>query len=98
MTAMKHTPAISLVAYEAWPDGKVFVRVPGERGRYMLTDRCVVEVPCPHCNSIKGEPCKSDSLYKVGTHWRRKSNGTSKRSAKKRPRAKPILRTCDVLA
>lgn len=55
---------ISLVAYQVNPS-MVFVRVPTERGRYLLTDRCVVEVPCGHCGAMVGEPCRR------GTWWRR---------------------------
>ena len=45
---------------------KAFVRVPNERGRWMLTDRSVAEVDCPHCKAITGEPCRQ-----VQTPWRR---------------------------
>lgn len=55
---------IGLVAYALDPS-KVFVRVPNERGRWMLVDRSVVEVGCPHCDAITGEPCRS-----VRTSWR----------------------------
>jgi hypothetical protein len=67
---------IGVHAYECLP-GLVFVRVPNERGRYMLVDRCVAEVDCPHCHSIAGEPCHKtrfggNRVYCVGTHaWRR---------------------------
>jgi hypothetical protein len=54
---------IGLVAYQVNPS-MVFVRVPTERGRYLLTDRCVVEVPCGHCGAMVGEPCRR------GTWWR----------------------------
>lgn len=36
----------------------VFVRVPNERGRWMLVDRSVAEVDCPHCKAVAGEPCR----------------------------------------
>lgn len=49
-------PDIQLRAYNCTPD-KVFVRVPNERGRWVLTDRCVVEVTCPICGALKGVPC-----------------------------------------
>lgn len=55
---------IGLLAYQVNPS-MVFVRVPTERGRYLLTDRCVVEVPCGHCGAMVGEPCRR------GTWWRR---------------------------
>lgn len=72
MVAQSQSPRISLVAHEARPTGLVFVRVPNERGRYLLTHRSVVEVACPHCKAIKGEPCKSHNLYTVGVHCDRK--------------------------
>lgn len=43
-------------------DGLVFVQVPNERARWILTDRCVTEVDCPACGSLAGEPCCND-------HW-----------------------------
>lgn len=55
---------IGLIAYAVDPS-KVFVRVPNERGRWMLVDRSVVEVACPHCDAIAGEPCRQ-----VRTSWR----------------------------
>lgn len=55
---------IGLVAYALDPS-KVFVRVPNERGRWMLVDRSVVEVACPYCEAIVGEPC-----HAVRTSWR----------------------------
>jgi hypothetical protein len=75
---------IGIVAYGVDPS-MVFVRVPNERGRWMLTHRSVVEVDCPFCNAISGEPCRqmrsrwksSDTphdpiRYHVGTHVARK--------------------------
>jgi hypothetical protein len=70
--AQNQSPKIALVAYESPFPGRVFVRVPNERGRYVLTDRCVVQAPCPHCGSAKGEPCKSNNLYIVGVHYKRR--------------------------
>ena len=35
-----------------------FVKVPSERGRYILTDLCVTVVPCPVCEALVGEPCR----------------------------------------
>lgn len=49
-------PRISLISYACTPT-KVFVRIPNERGRWTLTDRCVVEMPCPTCGAVMGEPC-----------------------------------------
>ena len=54
---------IGLVAYQVNPS-MVFVRVPTERGRYLLTDRCVVEVPCEVCGAIVGEPCRRGQWWK----------------------------------
>jgi hypothetical protein len=66
------TPRISLIAYEARPQGRVFVKVPNEPGRFILADRCVVEVDCCVCGAAAGEPCKSDYRYLTDTHWRRR--------------------------
>lgn len=67
---MNATLNIGLVAYQL-DDAMVFVRVPNERGRWVLTERCVVEVDCPHCASVSGEPCQS-----AGAYWRRLMRGT----------------------
>lgn len=91
------SPAIALVAYEAWPRGRVFVRVPGEAGRYMLTDRCVLEVACPHCEAAKGEPCynPTNGNYWVGTHAARRARRPSRyRPGQLHP--KPLIRAADV--
>ena len=48
---------IGVIAYGVDPS-MVFVRVPNERGRWMLVDRSVVEVDCPHCKAVAGEPCR----------------------------------------
>lgn len=48
---------IGLVAYHAIGN-LVFVKVPSERGRYLLTDLCVIAVECPACDAIIGEPCR----------------------------------------
>lgn len=55
---------IGLIAYNI-DTSKAFVRVPNERGRWILTDRSVVEVGCPHCAAITGEPCRA-----VRSGWR----------------------------
>jgi len=66
---------IGVIAYECIP-GLVFVRVPSERGRWMLTDRCVAEVDCGRCGALSGEPCFTVSCgekrYTVGTHTARR--------------------------
>lgn len=62
-----------VAAMESRKPDKVFVRVPNERGRWVYTDRCVVEVPCSLCKSIVGEPCKGQSNnYIAGTHYVRR--------------------------
>lgn len=85
---MSVTPAINLIAYTCTPE-KVFVKVPNERGRWMLTDRCVVEVACTHCGAARGEPCfrhfgigqrgipsewMEQRRYGVGTHHVRRTD------------------------
>lgn len=62
---------IGLVAYHA-VGNLCFVRVPSERGRYMLTDLCVIAVPCPLCGALVGEPCRSGSWSngQPVPHWR----------------------------
>lgn len=55
---MSQTLNIGLVAYGIDPS-MVMVRVPNERGRWVLTKRCVIEVACPLCLSVVGEPCNS---------------------------------------
>lgn len=76
------TPRISLVAMEARDPAKAFVRVPNEPGRWVLTDRCVVEVECSQCMAAIGEPCHNGrGKYWQGTHccrrgaWRHVSTG-----------------------
>jgi hypothetical protein len=53
---------IGLVAYHC-TGNLAFVRVPSERGRYMLTDLCVIAVACPMCGAVIGEPCRSGSWH-----------------------------------
>jgi hypothetical protein len=57
--------AVSLQYFEAPgdPQGRVFVRVPDERGRWVLTDKSVVEVECPACGAMRYEPCRN--IYKA---------------------------------
>lgn len=70
-----------------------FVKVPSERGRYMLTDLCVVTVPCPVCEAIVGEPCRGfyglkyweqlmpgekPLAHGVTVHYRRKQDAEKK--------------------
>lgn len=60
---------------EARNPNQVFVRVPNEPGRWILAERCVVEIPCPKCHAAIGEPCFNErsGKYWVNTHWRRRS-------------------------
>lgn len=55
--------AISLLAYDDLNPAKCFVKVPNEKGRWMLTDKSVIEVPCPWCLSTVGEPCHNANRY-----------------------------------
>lgn len=82
---------VGVHAYECIP-GLVFVRVPNERGRYMLVDRCVAEVDCRLCGAIAGEPChnrKRDRKYHIMTHavrredWKKQGKG---RHARPKPK------------
>lgn len=89
-------PQITLVAYELIPNSKVFVKVPDERGRWMLTDVCVVKVPCEKCGSCVGEPCKSnggtEDGYSTGTHYVRRQAAKGRRvedDKARRPRVSP---------
>lgn len=74
--------SIGLVAYGLdGPDPSlVFVRVPTERGRWVLTDRCVVEVACYVCGANVGEPCRRGRgqgaflKHGAGTHCRRRED------------------------
>lgn len=62
-----------MVAMDARDPARAFVRVPNEPGRWVYTDRCVVEVPCPHCEAAIGEPCHNGTgKYWAGTHYRRR--------------------------
>lgn len=59
---MAATLNITLIAYHA-VGNLAFVKVSSERGRYMLTDLCVIAVPCPYCGALIGEPCRSGSWH-----------------------------------
>lgn len=66
------TPRIHLVAFEERQGSMVFVAIPNERGRYIRTDKSVVQVSCSLCRATVGEPCKTHSStgdgYGCGTH------------------------------
>jgi hypothetical protein len=62
-------PTIKLIAYGSRDPNKVFVAVPNELARYVLTDRCVVERGCGFCKAQVGEPCNNgNGKYWSGTH------------------------------
>jgi hypothetical protein len=78
-------PVVKMIAYESRDPLRVFVAVPNEKGRYVLTDRCVAFVACPHCGSAQYEPCRShtggsralvDPKYTAQTHYDRRHAGT----------------------
>lgn len=90
---------IGLVAYCALPPHLVFVRVPNEPGRWLLTDRCVVDVACPVCHMQAGEPCVSrpgSRRYGVGTHADRRDAAKRRFKYQPRPQHKPHLSTNDL--
>jgi hypothetical protein len=70
---------ISLVAYNLIP-GKIFVKDPSLRGRWMITDICVAYEPCPHCKALIGEPCyrmvQGKRSYHNDIHCARKKHRT----------------------
>ena len=61
MTACPPTRSLNvgMVAYGLTPE-LAMVRVPSERGRWMLVHWCVVAVDCTLCGAISGEPCRSN--------------------------------------
>lgn len=64
-------PTVRFVAYEQRkPWGRIFVPDPMQRGRYILTHKCVAQVACPQCRSMVNEPCKgaAGSNYTSSTH------------------------------
>lgn len=74
------SPAIKLVAYGDADPAFAFVGVPNEKGRYMRTARCVVEVCCPFCKAAIGEPCISyEGNYTVSVHCDRTTDATRAR-------------------
>ena len=86
---MTATLNIGLVAYHC-TGNLAFVRVPSERGRYMLTDLCVIAVPCPMCGAVIGEPCRRGSWYngqpyltRIGADARNGGHGCSVHTARK---------------
>lgn len=95
--------SIGLVAYGVdGPDPSlVMVRVPTERGRYVLTDRCVVEVPCRFCHALVGEPCRRGrkaDRHGVGTHWVRREDWQRRPQVERRARQPKLRVHADDLA
>lgn len=93
---------ISVVAYECLP-GAVFVRVPNERGRWLMTDRCVAEVGCPSCGALTGEPCHNGRSgaylrYHVSTHCRRRDLAPRKRPGSPKPKLRIRAEDLEALA
>lgn len=76
-------PVISLIAWHDRSADFIFVRVPNEYGRYLRTDQCVSQVPCPYksCGATVGEPCMHDGKYVAGTHAVRREAGKHERRA-----------------
>lgn len=62
--------------YQNWRR-RVFVQVPGERGRWVLTEPCVLSRPCPRCLAAIGEPCRSKNFtrHTSRVHIERRSAG-----------------------
>jgi hypothetical protein len=93
------TPKISLIAMESRDPNRVFVRVPNERGRWMLVHRCVVLVECEVCGAAIGEPCKDKIVqpikYSVGHHYVRWSKYKRKFGKQKSPLLENIGITID---
>lgn len=88
---------ISVVAYCALPPNSIFIRVPNERGRWMITERCVAEVGCPLCHVEVGEPCISrPGNYTVGVHVWRRNLWQSKGKPGNGTQHKPRFRLSDV--
>lgn len=73
------TPAISMVAWSTQDPRQVFVAIPNERGRYMKTSVCVVQVACPACEAAIGEPCRvrrgGQWQYNTTVHYKRSDEG-----------------------
>ena len=97
--ANKVMPRVALVAFETRDPAKAFVKVPNEPGRWVYTDRCVVEVPCSLCGAGVGEPCHDgrNRKYASGTHHVRRSAWRAKKPRhpaihEEQPQAKPHIR------
>lgn len=103
-TVAPRSSRIGLVAYCALPPFMVFVRVPNEPGRWLMTHRCVVEVACAYCKAVEGEPCfnayrgRPPVRYWTGTHTDRRKAYSSLARSKPLPQHKPHLSLLDVRA
>lgn len=90
------TPKISLIAYADRDPAFIFVAVPNERGRYLRTSHAVIEVPCPQCGALVGEPChnsKEDSRlrkYHCNIHWVRSAKAKRDKVGPVKPHYKLI--------
>lgn len=82
---------IGIVAYEALCNF-VFVRVPNERGRWVLVAKCVAEVDCPICGAIAGEPCHNRKTGPNRRYWVDTHHGRRMAAGRWKQREKPKLR------
>jgi hypothetical protein len=99
---METISAIGLIAYGVTKT-HVFVRVPNERGRWLFTDRCVVDVVCRWCGAGIGEPCHnlrggSARRYSTGTHVARRDDAHRQFGRGPRPAHKVRLAADDLAA
>lgn len=78
---METIAGIGLIAYGITKT-HIMVRVPNERGRWLLTHRAVAVVACRCCGAIAGEPCHnmrggSARRYWTETHVIRRDDAAS---------------------
>lgn len=97
---METIAGIGLIAYGI-TGTHIMVRVPNERGRWLLTDRCVCEVSCRWCGAGVGEPCHNNRggsarRYHVGTHVSRRDDALGKFGRGPRPPHKLRLSPTDL--
>lgn len=65
---METIAGIGLIAYGI-TNSHVMVRVPNERGRWLLTHRAVAEVACRCCGATAGEPCHNMRSGSARRYW-----------------------------
>lgn len=91
---------IGTIAYETLCN-LVFVRIPNERGRWVLTHKCVALQDCPTCVAVAGEPCFNGSRarprYLAGTHYYRHHGSKGTPKPKLRVRAEDLEAALAVL-